>query len=254
MEVSYTPPAQDQTQATSPNGGVTISDDTSSSANDSKDQYKDSEDGEHEFSFWYWPGGPHIINLGTHESPADIIGSSAYSYFLVPNAWAIFLALIVVVFQCYLFVILWRDGDEVTNDDFREDSKNRALGITGAVFMLILRVLPRIGQGFELIGMGLGLVRRDISKPRTYELDVRLLFVGIVVLLVATGCVCVGIRFALNKASTVVRTITIATVALFIEGIDEHMYSFLKYMSRPAWHEWSTKLLEDEYGDSNKED
>lgn len=205
------------------------------------------------YGLFSWPGGPTVVNFGTDESPKDLIGTSAYAFFLVPNVWSFLLALMVASFQCYLFVILWNDAATVTNVDFRANESDRIAGIVGAAFMLSMRVLPRIGQGMELLSLGLGLTMRRFRRPHLAassfkEFDVRLVFVGGITLLVLSGCVCTGMRYALNKSASVYRTVTSATVAIVIEGIDESMYSFLKYWSRPSWIQWANASLEKDYG------
>ena len=201
-----------------------------------------------DFGFFYWPGGIFILNFGTHESPKDLIGSSAYAYFLINNLWACLLALVVVVFQMYLFWILWVGSEEVTNEDFQDDS-DYIIGLIGASFMLALRVLPHLGRSMELFFMGTGLTRTFKSKQvHLRQCDIRLVVVGLLDMLVAAACVCVGVRYALNQGSSTLRTITIATIAVFIEGIDEYMYNFLDYWSRPAWIRWKNYQIEKSYG------
>jgi len=215
-----------------------------------------SQDGEShdDYGFFSWPGGKYGINLGSHESPKDIIGKSAYAFFLIPNLWSFILALIVVAFQLYLFWIMWVDSKNVTNSDFRESQSEYIMGMIGAVFMLTLRVLPDIGRGMELLSMGLGLSYRWAYRheDRTKSFDAKLTFVGIVDLLVGASCVCVGIQYSLNKSVSVVSTITRATVAVFISGIDEHMYSFLNYWGRPGWVRWAEGQMEKNYGSKSE--
>eukprot|EP00566_Odontella_aurita_P021376 CAMPEP_0113536820 /NCGR_PEP_ID=MMETSP0015_2-20120614/6476_1 /TAXON_ID=2838 /ORGANISM="Odontella" /LENGTH=225 /DNA_ID=CAMNT_0000436233 /DNA_START=87 /DNA_END=765 /DNA_ORIENTATION=- /assembly_acc=CAM_ASM_000160 len=195
------------------------------------------------------PGGKYGVNFGTHDSPKELLGGSAYTYFLVPNVWSFLVALTVVAFQLYLFWLMWTDAEPVSNQDFRT-SNDHITGLVGAVFMLALRVLPHIGRGMELLSIGLGLTFRFAHLPefRKKSFDLKLTFAAIIDLLVGASCVAVGIRFSLNKAAGIRSTITSATVAVFIEAIDEHMYSFLEYWGRPGWVRWAESQIEKNYG------
>ncbi|KAL7538299.1 hypothetical protein ACHAWF_006046 [Thalassiosira exigua] len=203
-----------------------------------------------DFGFLSWPGGKYGMNFGTHESPKDIVGDSAYAYFLVPNLWSFLVALVVVAFQLYLFWLMWDDAGKATNADFRETESEFVAGLVGASFMIILRVLPDIGRGLELLAMGAGITLRFAHLPefKRKRFDAKLLFVAVVDLLVSVGCVCVGVRFSLNKAVSVLRTITSATVAVFIAGIDESTHKFLAYWGAPTWLLWAESQVEKKYG------
>mmetsp|Transcript_23051 Transcript_23051/g.46773 ORF Transcript_23051/g.46773 Transcript_23051/m.46773 type:complete len:234 (-) Transcript_23051:212-913(-) len=201
------------------------------------------------FSPFYWPGGPTILNFGTRDSPKDVIGNSAYAFFLIPNLWSFLLALMVSGFQLFLFAILWNDAGVISNEDFRDESQ-RVIGIMGAVFLLSMKVLPLFGQGMQLLGLGMGITVRHshVESASLKKFDAKLVFVGVITLLVSIGCACVGVRFSLNKGASVFRTITNATVAVFVAGIDESMFSFMKYWARPGWLEWALAVLEKDYG------
>ena len=195
-----------------------------------------------------WPGGSTFVNFNTDESPKEMIGKSAYAFYLTPNIWSKILAGTVVAFQFFLFKLLWEDLGDVQIDGFWQNDRDFFKGLLGATFMLSLRVLPKIGMGMQLLGVGI-----KTSKTTSKEVWSPLIFVGATSLTVAVGCLLVGMKFALNKRASVYRTIIGATLALNVESIDESMFSFLRYWGSPAWIMWANEEVEKKYGDSSIE-
>ena len=210
--------------------------------------------GSKQFGFFSWPGGKYILDFGTDESPKDLIGGSAYVYFLIHNLWTFLFGLSVVVFQLFLFWVLWDSAGERINEDFRGSSEWIS-GLVGASFMLLLRVWPNVGRGTELLFMGTGLTKRRVKELTRKEptllsrCEWRLMCVGLLDLTVSVACLFVGYRYSMNRSTSVLRTITTATVAVFIAGIDEHMYKFWDYWGNPEWIKWKDAEIDREYGD-----
>lgn len=204
------------------------------------------------------PGGWLFFDFGTNESPQEIIGESAYCFFLIPNAWSFLLAIGILGFQVVLFIILWYDTRD-DNDTGDLSGRDRTAGIVGAAFLLALRVSTHLGQGFELMVMGLFsffpclpncLPFCKSDKQRDYE-DHKdrafLLFcVGLVMFAVASMTIWIGVETAL-RSDTVTLVITKVTVATFIERVDEDMYAVLKYFSKPKWYEEAMEKLGSNY-------
>ena len=218
--------------------------------------FKNQEDdaGSKQFGFFSWPGGKYLLDFGTDESPKDLIGGSAYVYFLIHNLWTFLFGLSVVVFQLFLFWVLWDSAGERINEDFRGSSEWIS-GLVGASFMLLLRVWPNVGRGTELLCMGTGLTKRRVKELTRKEptllsrCEWRLMCVGLLDLTVSVACLFVGYRYSMNRSTSVLRTITTATVAVFIAGIDEHMYKFWDYWGNPEWIKWKDAEIDREYGD-----
>ena len=217
--------------------------------------FKNQEDdaGSKQFGFFSWPGGKYLLDFGTDESPKDLIGGSAYVYFLIHNLWTFLFGLSVVVFQLFLFWVLWDSAGERINEDFRGSSEWIS-GLVGASFMLLLRVWPNVGRGTELLCMGTGLTKRRVKELTRKEptllsrCEWRLMCVGLLDLTVSVACLFVGYRYSMNRSTSVLRTITTATVAVFIAGIDEHMYKFWDYWGNPEWIKWKDEEIEKRYG------
>ena len=216
--------------------------------------FKNQEDdaGSKQFGFFSWPGGKYLLDFGTDESPKDLIGGSAYVYFLIHNLWTFLFGLSVVVFQLFLFWVLWDSAGERINEDFRGSSEWIS-GLVGASFMLLLRVWPNVGRGIELLCMGTGLTKRRVTcstgvTSRLSKCEWRLMCVGLLDLTVSVSCLLVGYQYSVNRATTVLRTITTATVSVFIAGIDEHMYKFWDYWGNPEWIKWKDEEIEKRYG------
>jgi hypothetical protein len=74
-----------------------------------------------------------------------------------------------------------------------------------------------------------------------------LAFVGLVIFSVAGLCVWVGISISLQQSSAS-KIITNATVATWIESMDEHMFTFIKHFSQPEWFKKVSDELEKTYG------
>ena len=164
------------------------------------------------------------MEFGNDESPKDLIGGSSYVYFLIHNLWTFLFGLSVVVFQLFLFWVLWDSAGERINEDFRGSSE-WITGLVGASFMLLLRVWPNVGRGIELLCMGTGLTKRRVKELTRKEptllsrCEWRLMCVGLLDLTVSVACLFVGYRYSMNRSTSVLRTITTATVAVFIAGL-----------------------------------
>jgi len=206
-------------------------------------------------SVFYPPGGNFLLNFGAVDTPLNIIGPSSYRFFLFPNIWAFGLALLIVAFQAALFYILWKDTKDLKTQEF-ESSMDRWIGIMCACFVLALKLLPEFGKGMELLWFGMRDLCRSSATTKRTEYNslqlVLLLAVGFVIFGVAALCVWVGITSSLKQGS-VSAIITRATIATWIEGMDEHMFSFLKHFSDPTWYSYATDWLEQKYGENKPE-
>lgn len=162
-------------------------------------------------------------------------------------------ALTIVLFQVYLLYVLLRD---VVNKDANSvpEGPDKTTALVSAIFLLVLRVLPHVGQGFELLWQGIqGCCGRSdnddkLLYKRSCWSSVLLVWVGIVQSGVAGVTVAIGILTALNVGSSLTAIITRVTVATFIENVDETAYEFLKYFSKPSWYSESQMKLEENFG------
>mmetsp|Transcript_21407 Transcript_21407/g.42866 ORF Transcript_21407/g.42866 Transcript_21407/m.42866 type:complete len:259 (+) Transcript_21407:87-863(+) len=208
-----------------------------------------------DFGLFSWPGGSTLIHFGTYQSPLEIIGESTYAYFLIPNVWAFFVASLVIAFQLYLFYILWDDSAEDEDQQAIVKDGEYIAGLIGGCVMLALRILPNLGQSLEILAMGLGLSTRNFYDKKGIKkfegikkCDCALIFVALTKLAVEVACVVVGLRFSLNRGSTIRATVTLTTVALFVEAIDERMYAFYHYWGNPKWVAWADAVVINKYG------
>ena len=208
-----------------------------------------SDDTKEKYPVYYPPGGRFVIfNFHTGESPLEIIDKSAYCYFLFANIWTFAISFAIVGFQVVLFYFLWKDTKDIETKVFT-GSTSREVAIMCASFVLALKVLPQLGQGLELALVGVkGFYGDDQDKKELGVLQsIKLVWVGVVIFAVAALCVWVGITASL-KQSTVSDVITRATVATWIEGLDENMYTFIKHFSKPDWFTDAIGRLQKGYG------
>jgi len=103
------------------------------------------------------------LTLGqSDEDPADIVGESPYAFFLIPNVWAAFGAVWVVVFQ---FSLLFFLHFEIKDDENAVAVTTKIPGFVSACMLLALGVLLNIGKGIELVWKGFRYPWKKLFKP-----------------------------------------------------------------------------------------
>jgi len=171
----------------------------------------------------------------------ELIGESAYVYFLFPNFWVKTLAVLIVGFQTALFYVLWKDSqddeDVATNVQFGGGIDEKWVGTMSASFVLGLKLLPQFGQGIELMWKG--------GNNRWFLI----FWVGFVMFAVDALCVWLGITISL-KQSNVTGVIVRVTAATWIESLDEQMYKVVEYYSRPAWYKSMCDIIKERYSEN----
>lgn len=203
---------------------------------------KDEDDDEGFFQGW-------MLSFETTDEPREIIGNSAYVFFLMRDMVAPVYASIVVLFQIYLMVIYMYDFLSMSEIGTVVRSGKTAVEITwavvGAAFLLTVRTLPGIGRGMNLVM--LAMKRTPSPNPNAHRKYWKLWVVGCFELVIALLTVAVG-AVAASRATTSRTVITSSVVAVLIESIDESAFGTLRYFTKPKWYDRKLDELVLDYG------
>lgn len=168
-------------------------------------------------------------------TPLELCGPSAYCFILIPNLFSFLIASAVIWGQLFVLWLLFNDIDESEVYDSGDSDPDTVTwqGILSALVILALSVAPHFFRGLQLLCTCHGLPT---------------LLAGLANVAVATSCFIVGFNgaFISGDIRSDTRLFTTVVIALFVEQVDEQVYSIMRYLS-PAWYIKQTTKLEQKY-------